>query len=254
MSEAIIAGMIQSGVLPEQITALNTGRQIRLDYLHDTYGILTTLNLHKSVNEHDTIILCTPPDKVMGVLEEILPYIKDQLIVSVAAGIDTAMMEKVIPKRTATAWIMPNTAAQLGQSISPYTFKEDVSPSEQIEIRLIVNAIGEGYETTEKMVHQLTAITGSAPAYVYAFAEAMMKRTMAEGVNEAEAEKLVKAMMEGSIAMLGNGKSPAELMDQVASPGGSTREGLNVLEAGGFQELIGKAITAANEHAASNKS
>lgn len=254
MGEAIIAGMIQSGVASKQITALNTGNQNRLDQLHQSYGIQTSLQLLECVKTHDTVILCTPPEQVIQVLEKISPVLTDQLIVSVAAGVDPLMMGRVLRPGTAIGWIMPNTAAQLGKSISPYSIGKQVSDLQKEEIQAIVSAIGEGYETTEEMVHQLTAITGSAPAFVYAFAHAMIQRTMAEGLAEEDASLLVKGMLNGAVAMLGGEEPPAKLIDQVASPGGSTKEGLNVLESGNFHQLIGQAVSAANEHAASNKS
>ncbi|AOM82112.1 pyrroline-5-carboxylate reductase [Salisediminibacterium beveridgei] len=254
MGEAIITGMIQSGVASEQITALNAGNQDRLDHLHQTYGIQTSLHLHECVKTHDTLVLCIPPEQVVQLLEELAPVIEDQLIVSVAAGVDPSMMAQVLRDKTAISWIMPNTAAKLGKSISPYTLGEHLSNAQKEEVQFIVNAIGEGYETSENRVHQLTAITGSAPAFVYAFAQGMVERTKAEGLTEHEAAKLVAGMMEGAVAMLGGEESAAKLIDQVASPGGSTREGLNVLEAGDFHQLIGEAVSAANQHAAANKS
>lgn len=252
MSEAILSGLITSGEERASIVVSNRRDKEKLSKLAERYGVRATQDAVAEAKHADTIVLCSPPDQVSDVLARLAPVLRGQLVMSVAAGIDVTYMKKRMPDKTPAAWIMPNTGAMIASSISPFTVSEDIGDGEFAEVERIVKSIGDGYRTTEDQVHALTAVTGSAPAFFYLYYEAMVKCASEAGVSNEDAAFLVKTMMKGSLAMLSEGYDAESLIDQVASPGGSTREGLNVLEDHDLEGLIKKAVKAANDHARAN--
>ncbi|MCD8509960.1 MAG: pyrroline-5-carboxylate reductase [Bacillus sp. (in: Bacteria)] len=250
MGEAIIAGLMKTTSNNSgRITVANRSDKDRLDSLKDTYGIHTTQDWVKEVHNHEVVLLASPPNTQEKQLDLLKNEINGQLIITVAAGIDPTYMEKRLPEGTPVCWIMPNTAAQIGKSMSTYVYGRAVTETHKRQCQLILNAIGYSEELTENQVHDLTAITGSAPAFVYTFVQALEKAAVDNGVTNEQARKLVTKMLIGSAEMLDAGFDPGQLTDQVASPGGSTAEGLKILEKESFQQIIQLAVKATNAHA-----
>ncbi|MDQ0254960.1 pyrroline-5-carboxylate reductase [Evansella vedderi] len=252
MGEAIISGLMkdENGYLGK-ITVANRSDKERLAVLNELYGIHITDHWQGEVEDHDVIILASPPHTQDEQLNELGKRVDGQLIITVAAGIDPTYMEKRLPEGTPVCWIMPNTAAQIGQSISTYVYGRHVREIHRRKVSVILDAIGFSEELTEDQVHNLTAVTGSAPAFVYTFVEALEGAAVENGVTTDQARILVTKMLLGSAAMLDAGYDPKELISQVASPGGSTAEGIKVLEREKFQEILNKAVRATNQHARS---
>ena len=113
---------------------------------------------------------------------------------------------------------MPNTAAEIGKSISLYTMGQFVNETHQETLQLLLRGIGTSQLCTEEEVHQLTAVTGSAPAFLYYFAESLIEATKSYGVDEATAKHLVIQMISGSASMLEQTQDPANLREQVTTP------------------------------------
>ena len=144
---------------------------------------------------------------------------------------------------------MPNTAAMLGKSMTLYAPGQYVNQELQEKIEGLICGIGESEKVTERQIHELTAVTSSAPAFIYRVAEALEKITLESGVSEAQARKLVANMIAGSAEMLKTNVSPAELADAVATPGGSTAAGLEVLDTNHLDHLMIEAIKACRKKA-----
>lgn len=249
MAEAIISGLAKHEEV--SITVSNKVDSNKLAYLKDKYNVDTTSNWKQEVKNNDAIMLAAPPSAHEELFEQLAPLITQQLILTVAAGVDPTYMESKLPDNTPVCWIMPNTAAQLEKSISTFTCGKHATKQHRDMIKMILTSIGNYEELSEQQVHNLTAITGSAPAFLYLFTEALEEAAMDYGVSPAQARKLVTQMIAGSAAMLEAGYSPEELREQVATPGGSTAAGLNILNNGQFKELLNKAVIATNEHARS---
>ncbi|QKS72120.1 pyrroline-5-carboxylate reductase [Paenalkalicoccus suaedae] len=250
MAEAIIAGIVKTN--PEAIGSITVANQTNQDTLHrleETYGVATTTVWMSEVESHDAIILATPPHTHDAILRDLARVIDHKLVLTVAAGIDPAYMEERLPSGTPTAWIMPNTAAQVGESMSTYTCGEYVTAKHRELIQAILDAIGYSEEFPPQLVHDLTAITGSAPAFLYHIADALEKAAESYDISQEQARELVIKMMKGSIAMLEEGHEPKDLIAQVASPGGSTAQGLLVLKERQVQEAFKEAVIATNKHA-----
>ncbi|WP_078395107.1 pyrroline-5-carboxylate reductase [Shouchella patagoniensis] len=250
MAEAIFAGLLEQ---PKQtfnpVYVSNQTNRQHLKKLEHDYDIETVSDWEEVAQKVDVILLAAPPSAHPQLLQQLSPLISGQLIITVAAGIGTSDMEAQLPKGTATAWIMPNTAAQAGVSMSLYTVGAHATAAHKQFVLNLVHAIGEAEELTEAQIHELTAITGSAPAFVYEFALQLQSIAKSYGITDAQAKKLVTAMFDGSAQMLKSELTAAELRDQVTTPGGATDAGLKSLNRDEFQASIARAVSAVTDHA-----
>ncbi|WP_257346965.1 pyrroline-5-carboxylate reductase [Pseudalkalibacillus decolorationis] len=250
MAEAIISGLTnQSQSMFSTITVANRSDENRLIELAEKYDIHTTTDWKSVISEADVIVSAAPPQAHDAILDVLSSVDFNKLFVTVAAGVDPTYMESKLPESTPVCWIMPNTAAQVQKSMTTYVCGHFVNAEQRGIIHHLLESIGEFEELTEEQVHDLTAITGSAPAFLYLFGEALEQAAVAYGLSGNQARKLVTNMISGSAAMLESGVEANELRDQVTTPGGSTAAGVEVLENGSFIKLVQKAVSATNAHA-----
>ncbi|PEF10176.1 pyrroline-5-carboxylate reductase [Bacillus thuringiensis] len=250
MAEAIFSGLLKtSKEYIEEIIISNRSNVEKLEQLQRRYNVSITTDWKQHITSVDTVVLAMPPSAHEELLAELSPLISNQLVVTVAAGIGPSYLEARLPKDTPVAWIMPNTAAEIGKSISLYTIGQSVTEMHQETLQLLLRGIGTSQLCTEEEVHQLTAVTGSAPAFLYYFAESLIEATKSYGVDEETAKHLVIQMISGSASMLEQTQNPANLREQVTTPGGSTAEGLKTLYEYNFSEAIQKAVEATNKKA-----
>ncbi|WP_226666622.1 pyrroline-5-carboxylate reductase [Metabacillus litoralis] len=250
MAEAIISGLQnKKHDQIKDIFVTNKSNPTRLKELESKYGVIPKNQLIDRITQVDIIVLAMPPKDHEEVLKNIYPYITNQLIITIAAGIGPEHLEKRLPKETAVGWIMPNTAAEVGQSISLYAYGHFITDTHKQQMELIVNSIGASQYCSEEEIHKLTAITGSSPAFLYQFVESLISMTEELGMTKDVAQKLVTEMVIGSAEMLKTGKLPSDLREQVTTPGGATAEGLKVLKMGNFEQLIKNAVIATNKKA-----
>ena len=249
MAEAIFSRMLQKK-LDVNITISNLRDQERLRTLKNQYTVQTTSNWVDIFPQADVIILACPPSAHANVLAQMNSTIQvDQFIITVAAGIGPTKLEAALPKNTAVAWLMPNTAAEVGKSMSIYSLGHHVKDEQKAFFNQMVEAIGPAEQLTEQQVHDLTAVTGSAPAFLYHFVEALEQSAVSFGITKDQARKLVIEMVVGSTAMLDKHRDPAHLKEQVTSPGGATAAGLATLSDNHFTDIIGQAVDATNQRA-----
>lgn len=254
MAEAIFSGLLkQEHSTIESITITNNTDQDRLNKLREQYDVQIDNDWRNCINDHDVIVLASPPNTHDHLLKELSTYVSNQLIITVAAGIDPTFMEERLPTGTPVCWIMPNTSAQVQKSMSTFVCGKGVTTQHREVIVQLLEAIGDYEELTEDQVHDLTAVTGSAPAFLYLFCEALEEAATSYGISNEQARKLVTNMVVGSAAMLEAGHAPSELREQVTSPGGSTAAGLDVLYEKGYKDIIQAAVKATNAHARANK-
>lgn len=247
MAEAMTAGLLSSHEEKQaRIIVSNRTNMMRLDRIKKQYNVETALNWPDVLDEADAVVLAVPPHEHHEILGKLRKAVSKQLIVTIAAGIGPSVLEEALPD-SAVSWIMPNTAAQIGESISLYC--KGTAPLTEFQegvLQTLLDSIGRSEECTEDEILKLTAVTGSAPAFIYLFAEILTSKAIEYGIQEDKAERLVKQMISGTSAMISQFGSPASLREQVTTPGGSTAEGIHVLEEAGFEDLIKKAVEAVN--------
>lgn len=173
---------------------------------------------------------------------------KEKLFVSVVAGISIEVLEKFfyfIPEIKVIR-CMPNTAMQVAEGCTVFTAGRYVPPVDVEKITMILNALGMAHEVPEKMINAFAAITGCGPAYVYLIIEALADGGVKMGIPKATAIQFAAQTLYGSAkTLLETGKHPAQLKDEVCSPGGTSIAGIHELEKGGMRNLLINAVEAA---------
>lgn len=247
MAEAIIIGLIKKQVIPAgNITAAGP-RHERLDQLEALFNIQTTLDNTASVKSADVVILCIKPQKLDEVIKDLKGQIPpNALVISIVAG---ATLQTLMDgfSHPVVVRSMPNTPAQVGEGMTVWTQSEQISEEQHALAQQILDALGrEIFIEEESYIDMATAVSGTGPAYVFLFLEAMIDAGVHLGLPRRIAEEMVVQTIKGSIAYYDeNEKHPARLRNQVTSPGGTSATALYYLEKMGFRTAISRAIWAA---------
>lgn len=247
MAEAMIHGMLEKKlVAPSQIVASDP-REERGDQLEARYGVQHTTNNLEAATQADILVLSVKPQ----VLERVLPEVRGgartcSLVLSIVAGASIRM----IADGLANAYVvraMPNTPARIGQGISVWAATAEVPDLQRSQAKALLGALGqEIYVTDEDYLDMATALSGTGPAYVFLFMEAMVDAGVHLGFSRHVAEKLVFQTIRGSVEYAAaSGEHLAMLRNQVTSPGGTSAEALYQLESGGLRTVVSRAIWAA---------
>jgi pyrroline-5-carboxylate reductase len=247
MGEALIAGVIQSGLLsPEEILFFEP-RMDRRDYLREKYQALSAKSNVDLVTRSPIIILAVKPQTVPEVLPEICRSIKkDHLLISLCAGVTLDYLQSFCPLPVRMVRAMPNTPALIQKGAtalapSPQARAEDFSAAEAI-----FQAVGITVMVKESLMDAVTGLSGSGPAYVFAVIEALTTGGVKEGLSQEAALALTTQTVLGSAHLIqSTGKHPATLRDQVCTPGGTAIAGLYAMEDGGFKLALMNAVIGA---------
>jgi len=249
MGEAIVAGLLRTGLaLPENIRFYEPRRE-RCVELQDKYHILPAESNREAVNDVDVVLLSVKPqvmDRVLSDLRNQIPA--GALVMSIVAGASIETISAGL-KHSSIIRCMPNTPAQIGEGITVWTASKDVKP-EQLELgKSILCAFGqEVFVDDEHYLDMATALSGSGPAYIFLFLEAMIDAGVHLGFSRHIAQKLVIQTMRGSVNYFESKKEhPAHLRNEVTSPGGTSAAALYYLEKAGIRTAISRAIWAAYE-------
>ncbi len=254
MGEAMISGLLRNGITkPEGIIASDM-LQDRINFLKQKYGIKGTTSNKSAVENADVVVLAVKPQRFSSVEKEIHGLIPSEaLVISIIAGLT---MEKIIRglNHPRVVRSMPNTPAQIGEGITVWTAAESVSEEQREMTRQILRAFGdEVYIEEESYMDAATALSGTGPAYVFLFMEAMVDAGVHLGFSRKTAEQLVVQTVRGAADYyynyMKNGTPVhlAHLRNQVTSPGGTSAAALYYLEKDGFRTAISRAIWAAYE-------
>lgn len=251
MAEAMISGLIRQQVAPAAALVAAGPRQERLDELQARYGIAGTLENAAAARQGDVVVLSVKPQRLDKVMDELRGAIhKQALVLSIIAG---ASMRKISHglKHEVIVRAMPNTPAQIGEGITVWTASPAVSAEQQEMARRILGALGEEiFVEDESYLDMATALSGTGPAYVFIFMEALVDAGVHLGFPRRIAEQLVAATVRGSVDFYRTHEDQvhlARLRNQVTSPGGTTAAALYFLEKAGFRTALSRAVWAAYE-------
>ncbi len=247
MLAAVLAGRLSSR---EEITVSDISGS-RRDYLGRKYGVNVTSDNCRAAGLGDVVVLAIKPQNLAGVMAELNGRLRSsQLVLSIIAGVRVNTLCQGLGYHRIVR-VMPNTPAQVGEGMSVWTATPGVTQEQREWASSILGAMGrEIYVADEKHIDMATAVSGSGPAYVFLFAEALVEAAVQIGLSYDMAQELVRQTISGSAAfMQRSDKLPAELRRMVTSPGGTTAAALAQLEKGQFTELIKQAVTAAYNRA-----
>lgn len=252
MAQAIISGITQQKIINTNDIYIYEINKQTADAVVEKYNIEKYKSIDSDMSKFDMIILAVKPqvfrsfenDKEM---KSIAGYVnKNQLIVSIMAGISIEKIKKFFSNENPVIRIMPNTPALIGKSMSVIACSSNVSKDQLKKVKNIFMSIGEVEILDEKYIDAVTGLSGSGPAYVFTFIEAMIQGGILCGLPKGAAEKLAIQTVLGSATMINKSKiSIEQLRQRVTSPGGTTIEGLSVLEKYNFKSTVIEAIKAA---------
>ncbi len=247
MAGAILAGLLKKGIfLPENIYVTDISTE-RLKYLRDSYGVNTSQDNTAVVPEVDIMVLAVKPQITGAVLKEIAGVVKPgHTLVSIAAGISTAMLESYLNTPLAVVRVMPNAPALVGEGVSALCPGSQAGRGDMDRAMAIFNAVGRAVELPEHMMDAVTGLSGSGPAYMFVVLEALSDAGVKVGLPRDAALLLAAQTMLGSARMLIEAEGhPAKMKEMVTTPGGTTIEGLYALEQAGLRGTLMKAVEAA---------
>jgi pyrroline-5-carboxylate reductase len=246
MAEAMIAGLLNQKLSKPQNLTASGPRLERGEELRKKYGIRVTSDNAAAVQEADVVVLSVKPQRLTEVMKGLKGIRPDALVLSIIAG---ASMKKIGTglKHKAIVRSMPNTPGQIGEGITVWAASKEVSEEQRGLAQTILGALGaEVYVEDESYLDMATALSGSGPAYVFLFTEALIDAGVHMGFPRRIAEQLVLQTIKGSADFYEQaGRHPATLRNQVTSPGGTSAEALYYLEKAGFRTAISRAVWAA---------
>ncbi len=247
MGEAMLAAIIKQGIAKVSDIIVSDVKEERLEHLEKNYGVAVTSDNLKAVAWGEVIILAIKPQNLHQVMSELEGRIDSgKLILSIIAGARVDSLRQGLKHRRIVR-VMPNTPSQIGEGVSVWTATQDVAPEQRRQAQLILSAMGrEIFVSDESYLDMATAVSGSGPAYLFLFAEALISAAVEIGLPPGMAKELVLTTIVGSAHFAQvSGKDLAELRKMVTSPGGTTAEALSRLDKGGFSALVAEAVKAA---------
>lgn len=247
MAEAMIVGLLKQKRLPAGQIIASGPRPERGRSLAKNHSISWTTDNAKAAEGRHIVVLSVKPQKMTGVLAELHGRIHpDALVLSIAAGVNITTITTGLAHR-AVVRAMPNTPGQIGKGITMWTATAEISDEQKQQTAIILGALGEEiFSKDEDDMDKATALSGTGPAYIFLFMEAMIDAGVHLGFSRRVAQQLVLQTMAGSVDYARQSQQhPAELRNQVTSPGGTSAEALYHMEKGSLRTVVSRSVWAA---------
>ena len=251
MAQAIIAGMLKKELVKAEDLLAAGPREERGKELQERYGILPFTENDLAAKNAEVVVISVKPQRLDRALDSIKGTIQENaLVISIVAGGPIQKIKEALGHENIVR-AMPNTPARIGEGITVWTSSITVSDEERELARQMLTGLGdEIYVEEEEFLDKATALSGTGPAYVYLFMEAMVDAGVHLGFSRRIAEKLVIEPIRGSVNyydLHDEHRHLARLRNQVTSPGGTSAEAIYFLEKAGFRTAISRAVWAAYE-------
>jgi len=239
MGKALAHGLASAGIKPK-ICEVVTEKA-----LEATLQGFTICSVDEIASLSDILVIAVKPQELPKLLDSLGKHTAGKGIVSIAAGKKISLFEKRLGTSN-VARFMPNLAASLAMSAVAVSYGEKAEESFRNDALAIARAVGTAFEIPEKLMSAFTGLSGSGIAYVFSFINALAMGGVEAGIKYDDALAIALATTEGAVAVLRSQKvHPSEMVSRVASPGGTTIEGIHVLEDAGFNASVMKAVIAA---------
>lgn len=240
MAQAMIEGVLRSEIVNPKNMIASASTQQTIDAVKNKFQINVTLQNKEVAVDSDFLILAVKPNLYPNVIEEIKDVLKDDcIIVTVAAGITLSFIEQAFSKRVKAVRTMPNTPSLVGEGMSVICANDAVTVKDLKEVVVLFESFGRTEILDESLMDAVPAISGSSPAYVYMFIEALADGGVRQGIPRDKAYRLASQAILGAAKMvLETGMHPGALKDNVCTPGGATIEAVATLEKHNFRAGI----------------
>lgn len=246
MAQALIGGLADKLTAAPNIHVIDVMPDT-LAALQQRFGVTTATVPTDALAQADVILLAVKPQQMREVVASIRPYVKTQLLLSIAAGIRAADLSRWLGGHDAIVRTMPNTPALVGKGITGAVAMTGVSAEQKQTADAILRAVGETvWIADEAQIDAVTALSGSGPAYVFYFIEAMQQAAVELGLTAEQGRQLAQATFAGAAELAVRSDEPVLLLrERVTSKGGTTYAALQSMEASGVKLAIVKALHAA---------
>ncbi len=245
MAEAIVSGLLAKSVVEPSGIAVTDVKSDRMKHMAEVYGVLPCTDAKEMAGSHDVLVVAVKPAQVGGALRELKGACADRLVISIAAGVSLGSILEVLGERARVIRVMPNACCLIGEGVSVMSLSGGCTDKDRSDAMEILGAVGTCMEMDELHLDAVTALSGSGPAFCFMFLEALCDGAVRAGLPRDVAYQMAGLTLKGAAEMaLKLGGNPGRLKDMVASPSGTTIEGIAALEAGGFRSSVIEAVTA----------
>ncbi|MBC5624244.1 pyrroline-5-carboxylate reductase [Clostridium sp. NSJ-49] len=240
MGQAILGGIVKAGLVASENIIMSDLYEPSLEKAKGNYNIEITTDNKLVAKKSDILILAVKPNLYPIVINEIKDLVKDDvIIVTIAAGKSIESTEKSFGRELKVIRTMPNTPALVGEGMTAVCPNKLITDNDINEVSKLLNSFSKVEVVSESLIDAVTSVSGSSPAYVYMFIEAMADAAVLQGMPRDKAYKFAAQTVLGSAKMvLETGMHPGALKDMVCSPGGTTIEAVAELEAKGFRSAV----------------
>jgi pyrroline-5-carboxylate reductase len=246
MANALIGGLAGKLTAGANIHVVDINADA-LNNLAQKFGVTTAQGIDAAMARCDVIVLAVKPQQMRDVVRQLQPHMSNQLVLSIAAGIRAADLSRWMGGHRVIVRSMPNTPALIGKGITGMVAMDGVSAEQRAAADAILRAVGETvWIDDESLIDAVTAVSGSGPAYVFYFIEAMQQAAVELGLTAEQGIQLAKATFVGASQLAVQSDEPVSLLrERVTSKGGTTYAALTSMEASGVKDAIVKAVKAA---------
>ena len=250
MAEALLRGLLRAGMPNARVTA-TVKRAERKAQLEQEHQVSVLYDNAAAARGADTVVLCAKPQAMRALVNQIASSITPhKLVISIAAGVPIAALERAFPKGARVVRAMPNTPCLVGAGATAIARGEHATDADLALAAKLFEAVGITATVEEALIDAATGLSGSGPAYIFLIIEALSDAGVKVGLSRQISTRLAAQTVLGSARLLiETGQHPGHLKDQVTSPGGTAIAGLHTLEAGGLRTTLIDAVEAATRRA-----
>lgn len=240
MAGAMIGGILKKQILNKEDILASAKTEGTLQRVKEKYGIVTTLDNCQVAKEAQILVLAVKPIYYEEVIAQIRDQVDDNtIVISIAPGKTLDWLDKRFGKEVKLVRCMPNTPALVGEGMTGVCCNKEVTDEEMTYVQSLLESFGKAQVVPEHLMDVVVSVSGSSPAYVFMFIEAMADAAVADGMPRAQAYEFAAQSVLGSAKMvLETGMHPGVLKDMVCSPGGTTIEAVRVLEEKGMRSAV----------------
>lgn len=251
MAEALVRGILAKGLYPASEILISDPLDRRRDYLASEFGVHVTGD-NRDCLTAPMAVLAVKPNNLEDAMESMAPHwTAETTCISILAGKTLTDVSRLLPEGVPVCRVMPNTPALIGEGAAAFVANGATSPERKAMAVRLFEAVGEVVELPEAYFDSVTGLSGSGPAYVFLIVEALIEAGVYQGLPRRIARQLVLQTVIGASKMVKEtGMHPAELKEQVTSPGGTTAAGLQVLEAAALRSILIQSVNAATKRSA----
>ncbi len=250
MGEAILRGLLS---LAEEGGISLTGYEVspqRRGEISKKYHVQLASSLEDAIEESDAVIVAVKPQQMEALLNNMGPLVGGRLLISVAAGITSAFIHARVSPEARIVRVMPNTPALVREGALAYALGPNAQEEDRRWVEALLSPLGKVVEVEEGLMDAVTALSGSGPAYVYLFMQSLSDAGVRVGLPRELANLLVFQTVKGSLKLMEEtGSHPAQLMEMVTSPGGTTIAALHAMERAGIRGIVMDGVRAAESRA-----